>query len=155
MVEIRAYLLRVTAAAIIVSLVVALVRNNAGQPVIRLIGGMFLCAVVLRPLSHGLPEISLNLTSAPWHSSADYAAEGSRAAQNEMADIITEELEAYILDKAASLNVTVEVEVLLSDDLLPTAAYVTGIVPDSAQIELEQFIEKELGILKENQQWTG
>lgn len=153
--EIRSYILSITTATLIAALVLALVQNSSCQPVIHLICGMFLCAVVLRPFSGRLPEISLNLTPSAVQQDRDYAYEGSEAAQNAMADIITEELEAYILDKAASLNVSVEVAVTLDHDLLPSAASVTGDIPSAVQKELEQFLEAELGILKENQKWTG
>lgn len=153
--EIRSYILSITTAALMAALVLALVQNSSCQPVIRLICGMFLCAVVLRPFSGGLPEISLNLTPSTVQQARNYAYEGSEAAQNAMADIITEELEAYILDKAASLNVSVEVAVTLDHDLLPSAASVKGDIPSGTQRELEQFLVAELGIPKENQKWTG
>lgn len=151
----RTYILRIVTAAMISGLVMAMTQSSSFSSVIRLVSGVFLSAVVLQPLSGGLPEISLNWTANTTREGEALAAEGSQAAQDAMADIITEELEAYIWDKAADLNAAVEAELTLGEDLLPVGVTIRGTVSDLAKGELEQLLEEELGIPKENQTWTG
>lgn len=155
MVLLRAYILRVVTAAMISGLVMAMTQSGSFASVIRLVCGIFLGAVVLQPLAGGIPEISLNWTENTTREGAELASEGSQAAQSAMADIITGELEAYILDKAADLDVSLEVDVSLDDDLLPAAVTIRGKILTSVKGKLEQLLEEELGIPKENQTWTG
>lgn len=152
---VRGYIFRVVVAAIITGVVSSLSQNSRFRPVLRLVCGMFLSLVVLRPLSGGIPELTLNWTENTTLEAAALAQAGGHAAQSAMEDIITEELEAYILDKAADLNTSVEVEVQLNDDLLPMSVQVKGAVTASAKRELEKLLEEELGIPKENQAWAG
>lgn len=153
--EVRGYILRVVTAAMITGVLFSLSHSSRFCPVLRFVCGTFLCGVVLQPLSGGIPEITLNWTENVTQKAAELAQEGSRAAQSAMEDIITEELEAYILDKAASLDTSVEVEVQLNGDQLPKSVRVKGDVSASARKALEKLLEEELGIPKENQAWTG
>lgn len=151
----RSYILRIVTAAMISGLVMAMTQNSSFASVIRLVCGVFLGIVVLQPLSGGMPEISLNWTENTTREGAALASEGSQAAKSAMADIITAELEAYILDKAADLNEAVEVDITLGEDLLPAAVTIRGTVSATIKEKLEQLLEEELGIPKENQTWTG
>lgn len=151
----RSYVLRIVTAALIAGIIMVMTRSSSQQPVIRLVCGVFLSVVVLQPLSGGIPEISLNWTEEAVREGKVLADEGAQTAQSAMADIITGELEAYILDKAADRNVSVEADVSLDEDLLPVRAIIRGTVSASVKAELEQLLEEELGILKENQTWTG
>lgn len=153
--EVRAYILRVVTAAMITGVLFSLGHSSQFRPVLRFVCGLFLCGVVLQPLSGGIPEITLNWTENATQKAAELAQEGSQAAQSAMEDIITGELEAYILDKVASLDTSVEVEVRLNGDLLPASVQVKGEVTPSARRELEKLLEEELGVPKENQAWTG
>ena len=47
-------------------------------------------------------------------------------ARDSMADIIKEETEAYILDKAADLHANLRVEVAVGEDNLPAAVTISG-----------------------------
>ena len=72
-----------------------------------------------------------------------------------MADIIKAETEAYILDKASQLNVELSVEVTIDEENIPTAVTLSGEVSPYARRQLQEIIESDLGIAKENQRWTG
>jgi hypothetical protein len=64
--------------------------------------------------------------------------------------------EAYILDKAAELALSVEVEVTLSNDEipLPVSVRVSGKASNYAKSRLQAIITQDLGINKEHQVWT-
>ncbi|MFR3325850.1 MAG: hypothetical protein ACLTR8_15535 [Oscillospiraceae bacterium] len=51
---------------------------------------------------------------------------GENLARDSMADIIKEETEAYILDKAADLHANLRVEVAVGEDNLPAAVTISG-----------------------------
>lgn len=153
--DIRTYILRVVIAAMITGVLSSLTSNGSFRSALRLVCGIFLSGVVLQPFSGGIPEISLNWTKYTSQKADELAQEGSRAAQSAMEDIITGELKAYILDKAASLDTSVEVNVQLNEDLLPEFVQVKGDITTSARRELEKLLEEELGVPKENQAWTG
>ena len=85
------------------------------------------------------------------------AAQGEKTAQEAMGTIIKEETEAYILDKAKALNPQVQVEVILdhSEIPVPHSVRIFG-EPTREQREImEEFLESELNIPKERQQWIG
>ena len=85
------------------------------------------------------------------------AAMGESMAARSRGEIIKEETEAYILDKAAALkaNLTVEVTVSGSGTPVPTAAIYRGEVPADVRQQLETIVQTELGIARENQTWIG
>ena len=74
-----------------------------------------------------------------------------------MRTIIKGETEAYILDKAASLGVELEVDVLLEDmyPMAPKTVRLSGSVSPYVRNRLQNIIAEELGISKENQIWIG
>ena len=74
--------------------------------------------------------------------------------------IIENELEAYILDKAQSLNVALEsaqVTMEWGDEgcWYPYEATLTGNIPQREKNLLSNAIEAELGIPEENQYWSS
>ena len=64
-----------------------------------------------------MPDFSLRYMD----DAEDAAAMGENLARDSMADIIKEETEAYILDKAADLHANLRVEVTVGEDNLPAA----------------------------------
>lgn len=82
-------------------------------------------------------------------------AEGENFANAQMADIITQRTEAYILDKAASMSVALQVEVTLSEENppVPRAVTLTGALSPYQKSTLEDFISGNLGIAKEEITW--
>ena len=155
---IRAYILSVTAAGIICGIVNALLGEKgtySGSG--KMLAGIFMAVVVVRPLAHiqisNLDDFLGSLTQ-----DADaVTASGKNLAQEEIADIIKEEVEAYILDKAASQHVELSVEVMVELGDVPELSSVrlSGNVSPYAKQQLTQLIEEDLGIAKENQIWTG
>ena len=117
---------------------------------------MFLTVSLLQPLS----ELDFSSLSAHWLQPQDQSGEaiaalGKEASQNLLASRIKQEAEAYILDKAASLDASVTAEVILSDgDIpVPTEIILVGSVDAAVKTRLEQIILQDLGIAKENQLW--
>lgn len=82
---------------------------------------------------------------------------GTKLADDARREIIKAEAEAYILDKAGSYGLQLEVCVTLREDDIPVpeSVCIAGAVSPYARTRLEILIENELGIPKERQLWTG
>ena len=123
----------------------------------KLIGGLFLTFTIIAPIA----DIDID---ALFDSSWDFteqgeaaAAMGQESAREELTSIIKQECEAYILDKAEAYHAQLEVEVTLSQDEIPVPAAVRlqGSVSPYAKSNLQQWLQDDMGIPKENQVWIG
>lgn len=151
------YLLSVTGAAIISAVILRLLEGKgSAASIAKMLTGIFMAVTVIGPITQVrlsdalelLPDISADAQAA--------VSEGEASAKNALAESISSQLEAYILDKAAQLGVTLIVEVELSDDIIPTPARVRlkGNVSPYAKTRLQDILRSDLGIDKENQIWT-
>lgn len=153
----REYVISVTAAAFLCGILAGLFRNSASKDILRLLCGLFLAIVAIRPIVR-LDFAALEEYTFPYGTEAEStAAMGENMARKAMADIIKAESEAYILDKADSLNTSLCVEISVSEDGKPIPVYaeIRGEVSPYARAQLEEILLTDLGIAKENQQWTG
>ena len=158
MASIREYIVSVVAAAVLCGAVRSLLPGKGtAAALIRLVSGIFLAFVVVQP------AVNIDLGSFPAlmedysDAGALAASQGEDLAQEASAAIIKSQTEAYILDKAEALGLALDVEVTVSAGELPIPASVriSGAVPPYARAQLEAAIENDLGIPKEDQQWTG
>ena len=152
------YILSVICAAFVVGIFSSFFdKKGSTGMLLKLMGGLFLTFTMISPVVNldfsniwdFLEECTLKGENA--------AAWGEAMAEEEYRTIIRERTEAYILDKADALGVTLSVEVTLSDDdvLVPEEAALRGKVSPYAKQQLQQMMETELGIAKENQLWIG
>ncbi len=153
---IRQYILSVTAAAMVCGIIVGMTQKNSAHPILKLVCGLFLAFTVIKPITE-IDLMELVEVSLPYSQDAVQAASwGEKLSRDATVAIIKEKAEAYILDKAAARNVTLEVEITVDGDPpVPTAVRLSGEVSPYAKQELVQILSEDLGIPKENQQWTG
>ena len=149
----RQWLTGVTCAAIIVALADSLMAGGTARKIGRLAGGLLLLAAVVKPVL----EVDLAALSA---SVVQLEVESVPAAEEAgldlMKSIIGEETGAYILDKAAQLDIPctgVEVLCQTGENGLPYPAEVTvwGVQNQEDQAVLAQMVEGELAIPVQNQ----
>lgn len=151
----RQYILSVVTAAMLCGIVTGLFPSGTGKQVVRLICGLFLAYTVLAPISRGeLPNLTDFSLGIP-EEAAQAVAVGENLARDSMAEIIKSETEAYILDKARSLQAEVTVEVSVNEENVPNSVTVSGAVSPYVRRQLQRILESDLGIAKENQKWTG
>lgn len=152
----KQYLLSVTAAAIVCAIVKSIIDKKSPQSqIIQLLAGIFLTIAVVAPwLKLDLSAMTGYVTQFTAESDAAVAT-GTAYARNETAAIIKSQTEAYILDKAQTLGLEIQVNVSLSEDPLPvpTAVVLTGTASPYAKQRLTQYISENLGIGEEHQQW--
>ena len=154
--DIRQYLLTVIAAALLCGVINGIIgKKSAYGAVVKLVTGLFLAVTVISPwVKFKITDFSSYIEGI----SADaqsVAASGELMAQDELASIIKTQTQTYILDKATSLKLDVEVEVTLcdSDPPLPCAVTLRGAASPYAKEMLCQYIANDLGIPEEDQLW--
>lgn len=150
------YLLSVIAAAIISGIAVNIFgKKGLYASAVKLIAGLFLVVTVMSPWTK-LQFEDISSYFLDMQTDADLIVEeGEEIAVEAAVAIIKEEVEAYILDKACSLDVDIEVNVTFdtSDPLLPNAITIKGTASPYVKRQLQQMISDDLGIPKENQAW--
>lgn len=154
--QIRQYLLCVCAAAILCGIANGIIEKKGSySSVLKLITGLILALTVISPLVKIQWADVTQYVEGMTSDADDAVADGEAMAYEAEAAIIKSQTEAYILDKAASMGLNIEVEVTLSssDPPLPCAVSVKGSVSPYSKALLSQYISEELGISEENQQW--
>lgn len=153
----KQYLLSVVTAAIISGIVTKLLGSKGTQGAIgKLIAGLFLAFTVISPL-RSVSIQDLTSFTVSYSEAAECAVEtGKNLTLQAMRASIKENCEAYILDKARSLNAELEVDVTVSEEDVPTpvAIKLSGNVAPNAKSTLSRIITEDLGIPKEEQKWS-
>lgn len=150
---IKEYLLSITAATIICTMVAGLIKKDGTiSAIIKLLSGIFLTITILSPIIRfPLSNITLHVDTI----SADAAhtvSVGKQIASDEMKEIIISNTRTYILEKAQKLGADIEVEIYLQD-LVPKSVQIIGQVSPYTKLQLSGYISEELGIAAEDQQW--
>lgn len=155
--NIRQYLLAVTAAAMVCAVINTLTGpKGTVKALLKLLTGLFLALSVLSPwLDLGQLNLS-NFADVLQSEAGDAVSLGETMALDSVGGIIKERTAAYILDKAESMDLDIEVEVTLdsSNPPRPCAVKINGSVSPYAKEILKQYIEDNLDIAKENQSWV-
>lgn len=155
---IRQYIISVTVAALICAVLIGLLgKKGTAAAVGKLLAGVFLSIAVISPLTDFRISDLTGYVDALSTDADDAVQTGTKAAQQALAEGIKSRSEAYILDKAAELNVQVTVEVRLTEDdpPVPCAVRIQGDVSPSAKAGLSRLIADDLGIAKEAQEWIA
>lgn len=158
MYRIAAYLLQVTAAAVICGTLKTISgEKGANAQLIRILCGIFMAITILSPLK-GFDLEWWKADFTDYRGQAQSVIEDVKTSVgNELAESIRFHAETYILEKAKSLGVTPQVEVFVSLDTVPvpTGVRIIGPVPPYARGRLSSWICEELGIPMEEQEWVN
>ena len=150
---IGSYILLVTTAAMLVSILRKLTGSGGVGELVKLLGGIFLAVTVLSPL------VQLELPELSWlddftEEGQEAAREGQALAKDHSAALISRELEAYILDKAALLGAELMAAVELDEEGMPVSVTLSGEISTADRAALSRMIADELGLGEEVQRWT-
>lgn len=154
--ELKQYLLSVITLALICA-VVQTFQQGPSKTLAQLVCGLILTVTVVKPFLHfDFSEAFDAVLSLPGDAQEN-AAEGEKMSREALADIIKEETEAYILDKAKELGAEISADIIVSDDDIPvpTAAVIRGTLTAHTRDFLEEVLCTKLGIAKENLTWIG
>ena len=154
--SVREYLVSVTCAGILAGILCSLTDDKySGGALLKLLCGVFLSLVILSPLSH-IDFRNLDLWDWDFREEGEAAAAmGQEYAQQAKSMLIKKRTEAYILDKASlyNLDITVAVTVSHGETPVPESVEIRGRASPYARLRLQQMMESELSIPKENQRW--
>ncbi len=146
---VRAWILSVLAAALLLSMLESAMPDGPVRKVGRLAVGLALFLVILRPALSGLPD----WVGASWQeevqAASAYPDDLEQANEIYLETVMSQRAAEYIVTQAALLGADVEAAVACawSEGLpLPASAEITGSVPDGVQTQLVEIIETDLGI---------
>lgn len=155
--SIKSYLLSIIVTAIIVSILTSVISKKASyQKLVQTIGGMIVLITIIAPLKgyrFDKYESYYNDFKISAELQTDY---GKSVAEESLSEIIKEQTEAYILEKASELDATLQVSVTMSRETYPTPthAVLKGDIAPYAKDRLSRIIAKDLGIPEDKQSWT-
>ena len=152
----KAYLIEITAAAILAALIRKLAPKSGAGRGARLGAGLLVLLCLLQPLGRFYRD-GTALFSRDWGQIDPMASdEVSKEANRLMESLITQQAEAYILDKARAMGLEAEVTVTVHlEDRYPVPWFVTirGSPTGQQKSALETEIQDALGIPPERQEW--
>lgn len=154
--EVKQYVISLLTAALLCSVVnVWIPSKGSGGALVRLISGILITITMISPLVNIRIQDFSDMFLEYSDSGQDYAQSGKEQAAMAMGEIIKQQTEAYILDKAACMGLDLEVEVTLSetDPIIPDTVMLKGQVSPYAKMQLISTIEDQLGIIREKQIW--
>ena len=152
------YILSVGVAALLAGVIAEFSDSKSATGMItRMVCGLFLAFTVINPLTNLNFGILESFSQDTVINTQPVVSAGTTLAEESMAQLIKQETEAYILDKAQSLGCILETEVTVGEGQypVPESVRICGSISNQNRRQLEDFLERELGISKENQQWIG
>lgn len=149
----KEYLISICTAAIICAIVKAIPGpKGTASALIQLLCGVYMSITVLSPLI-SIPTVNLSQYWQQVYHDAQLAANiGVEAANEECNAVITERLQAYILEQAAAMGAEVTAEVFF-DDMQLKEVRIIGTVSPYTKLRMSEILSTELGIPVEAQQW--
>ncbi len=154
MTAIRDYILTIVSAAMLCALLKSISAGKKGiERILSLVAGIFLLATGLRPL--GILKLTQweNPVEGYRSRAESMVAEAQQDVQDQLKSQIQEQTQAYILDKANTLGMSLEVQVELDSDFIPWQVTLKGPVSPYARQQLKEVLKNELGIPEERQVW--
>lgn len=152
----KAYLIRLTAAAILGAVIRRLSPKDGAGKVSRFGAGLLIIFTALGPLGDFDPvSAAQNLVNAGY--GQVMTTQETEAASNALLqELIIESARTYILDKAEELGaeITASVETRFSEGYpIPWRVKVEGNISEAQKSSLQKIIESDLGIPEDRQEW--
>ena len=149
-----AYLMRIVCLSILYGVCRSILgQQGTADKTLRLVFGILFCFILISPildpgaLNFSMPDISFDAQQV--------SAQGKDVADDAQRAIIISQTEAYILDKAAALGISLQVQVSLKrgDPPIPEFVILSGNAPMQSRQKLCEILSATLGIAKENIRW--
>jgi len=153
--SIRQYLLTLCAASALCAVINTLfVSKKSIQRIIKLLTGMFMALCAFSPLLN-IDDWDFEAFTDKFSVNASAVEAGESMAADATAEFIKEHIAAYVLDKAATMDLDIDAEVMLDDTHPPQVSgiIIKGAVSPYAKGVLAEFMNDTLGIAKEDQHW--
>ena len=149
------YVLSLSAIAMVCGILMSFFRDGTVKNILRIVCGIIMIIAAISPMSNlDISEVSL-ISDKYLLDGKAIATMGEDLARNETQQCIQRRLEAYILDKADTLNASITPQVKLNHEGLPVEVWLWGQCSDQTRQDLTAMITNDLGIPEEDQKWTG
>lgn len=156
--RLKAYILCICAAAILVGIVSEFLnpKNGPGM-LLRIIAGIFLSLQLILPLTDLKPERWAEYFEDLMGEGETFSSNASIDSSQQLEEIIKDKTRAYILDKAKIYqgNLSVEVELDGGEIPVPVSVSICGSISPYGRSTLQRIIATDLNIPKERQLWIG
>ena len=150
------YLLSVSAVAMLLSVVQTLLPKGAVNRICTFVGGLLIVIVVLSPVVDidfdGLARSFMRIPNETLQTEV----QTFQPENDLLADIIKQNCEEYIWDKANELGADLEVDITLSEDEdnpCPVSVVLTGRASLQQRTALMDCIRADMGIPSQRQEW--
>ena len=157
MTEIGAFVISVVSAVMITGILQQLIQDPILKSWLQILSGIYVTVILLMNIRSLKPVGWRDPFQENKNMAQYYMEAGKSHAQNSLRNIITHNIEAYILDKATQLGISVTVSVSVSADDIPKPESVTlsGQISPYEKSMLCKIISEDLGIPREDQIWIG
>ena len=151
----KEYIFSICIASVVCSILLSICGKSTYTPLIKMICGVFLAITLIAPIKQLYFNEMLDAIEVTRLDGKTISGEGEQMAKNSVSQIISQQTRAYILDKAQSFGADISVEVTLdeSNAFTPCSAQISGAVSPYCKRMLQEIMEQDLGISKENQIW--
>lgn len=152
----RNYLLSITGACLLLTVVMAVLKEGTIRKYAAMAGGLLIILTVISPL---LKIDTASAAEALWSFELRTDAVNSGieiGSDTLLRQVITDKCNTYILDKASALGLELQVEVQLEDEAdipYPVRVVIRGNWSPAEQQKLSDDISENLGIPKKCQEW--
>lgn len=152
----REYLISVAAVCLLQTLIGVVLPEGKIKKLAITAGGLLVILTVVSPVA-SLDADTIAETMSQFILDTEMAQTGVTVNQEDLLrDIIKDNCETYILDKASSMGLSLQVEVILSDTAeapYPTGVTVKGEMTVEQMQKLSRYISEDLGIPADRQEW--
>ena len=157
MTGIKEYLLSIVAASVVCVICTTIMpKNTSAGKIISILSGICLTITMIAPIAKIDFDSALDYWTDMTEEASMLSADSKHAIVDELRTVITQETEAYILKKANSMGLQLEVSVVVSQDepYVPYAVELRGTISPYDKAILSQYIEKNLDIEERCQTWN-
>lgn len=152
----RQYLISVAAVCLLQTLISTALPESKIKKMAALAGSLLIILTVISPVA-SLDTESIAGTLSQFILDTEMARTGIEVHQEDLLrDIIKDNCETYILDKASSMGLTLQAEITLSDTEgtpYPTGVKIKGEMTVEQMQKLSRYISEDLGIPADKQEW--
>lgn len=150
------YLFSIIAAALLVSVSNTLIgKNGAIGTILKLVTGLVLVTIIVAPWTDLRFSDFKKMYDTIETDASDIVQHGQSAAQMQISEYIKSQTQAYILDKASKMDLSLAVDVTLTSDTPPSISEIkiTGQAAPYEKQRLIQLIQDDLGVTEECLVW--
>lgn len=149
------HIFRIICCTVACSVVMAVLHDGITKSVVRMAAGILLTITILSPLQDiEIPAVA-DIGEEYIQEGNTAASQGEAYLKKSCTEIISAELQEYILDKAQMLGCNVQASVALDEEGCPDYIIISGAVSPDVRKKLEDILIHDFGITREDFRWTG